>query len=195
MEFRHLNLKNCFLLSSHEKYKRLSFFLNFLLLLWHFIHYSLTCVPIHHHQWDSKTCRGVAKWWHLLFKGGRGMSTNGKACYDKLDKAIVALSWLDDCRQSTSLRAFFFLLLAGDSVTSFQNRSWGATDTPTHNHTPPSTPITPIAHHPYQRLSVICGQMKGGMWFWREKNKEKKKCKKPMKCKGTENSWVCVAKK
>lgn len=35
------------------------------------------------------------------------MSTNGKACYDKLDKAIVALSWLDDCVQSTSLRPFF----------------------------------------------------------------------------------------
>ncbi len=123
------------------------------------------------------------------------MSTNGKACYDKLDKAIVALSWLDDYTQSASLRAiFFFLPLARDSVTSFQSRSWGATDTPTHNYTSPSTPIAPMPHrhHPYQRLSVICGQMKGKMWFWRKKWGKEKKCKKPVKCKGTENSTECM---
>ena len=41
------------------------------------------------------------------FKGGQGMSANDKACYDKLDKAIVPLSRLDDCAQSTSLKTFF----------------------------------------------------------------------------------------
>lgn len=99
------------------------------------------------------------------FKGGQGMSTIAKACYDKLDKAIVALSWIGGCTQSAALRAFFFLHLARDSVTSFHSRSWGATDTPTHNYTSPSTPIAPMPRHhqPYQRLSVICGQMKGKM--------------------------------
>lgn len=68
------------------------------------------------------------------FKCGQGMSTNAKACYDKLDKVIVTLSWLDDFTQSTSLRAFFFLYLARES---FQSRSWRATDTLTHNYTSP----------------------------------------------------------
>lgn len=54
---------------------------------------------------DLQRCGRVLK---PLFKGGQGMSTNGEACYDKLDKAIVALSWLDDYAQSASLRAFFF---------------------------------------------------------------------------------------
>lgn len=69
------------------------------------------------------------------FKVEQGMSTNGEACYDKLDKAIVALSRLDDCTQSTSLRTFFSLHLARDS--SIQSGSWGASDTPTHNYTSP----------------------------------------------------------
>ena len=50
----------------------------------------------------------------------------------------------------------------------------------------------PRRHYPYQRLSVLCGQMKGKMWFWRKEKKkwgkEEKKCKKPLKCKGTEKS-------
>jgi len=95
---------------------------------------------------DSQMCNQVMK---PPFKGGRGMSANGKTCYDKLDKAIVALSWLDDYTQSASLRTFFFFgfHLARDSVTSFQKRSRGATDNPEshvalrphHSHGPSAT--------------------------------------------------------
>lgn len=132
------------------------------------------CLPPPVRLKDLQRCGQVMK---PPFKGGQGMSTNDKACYDKLDKAIVPLSRLDDCAQSTSLRTFFFLPLARDSVTSFQSRSWGATDTPTHNYTSPSTPIAPMPrrHYPYQRLSVLCGQMKGKMWFWRKKKMRKRK--------------------
>lgn len=39
----------------------------------------------------------------------QGLSTNAKACYDKLGEKVVALLWFDECAQSASLRLFFFL--------------------------------------------------------------------------------------
>lgn len=109
-------------------------------------------------------------------KGGRGMSTNGKACYDKLDKAIVALSWLDDCTQSISLRAFFSLFTWPEiqSHPFIAGPGEPLTPRPTITHHPPSPSLPcPLHPHPYQRLSVICGQMicdfEGG------KNEEKKR--------------------
>lgn len=35
------------------------------------------------------------------------MSTNAKACYDKLGEKVVALLWFDECTQSASLSFFF----------------------------------------------------------------------------------------
>lgn len=47
------------------------------------------------------------------------MSTNAKACYDKLGEKVVALLWFDECTQSASLINFFFFLhLAWNSVKS-----------------------------------------------------------------------------
>lgn len=81
---------------------------------------------------------------------------------------------------------FFFLHLAGDSVTSFQSRSWGS-----HWHPDPQNhPPLPLLPCPTSAISI-----KGLAWSvdrWRGKcdfeEKKKKKCKKPVKCKGTENS-------
>lgn len=71
------------------------------------------------------------------FKGGQGMSTIAKACYDKLDKAIVALSWIGGCTQSAALRAFFFFTWPGIQSHPFT--------------VGPGEPLTPrptITHHP-----------------------------------------------
>lgn len=45
------------------------------------------------------------------------MSTNAKACYDKLGEKVVALLWFDEYTQSASL-SFFSLHLAWNSVKS-----------------------------------------------------------------------------
>lgn len=125
-------------------------------------------------------------WW--------GMSTNREACYDKLDKAIVALLWLSDRTQSISLTAFFPPLLGQgfSHILSWQVlQSQWPPDLQSHIHPPsPSLPC-PLHHHLYQRLSVICEQMKGKMWLWRERFRERKECLKPMKCEGSElKSWL-----
>lgn len=41
-------------------------------------------------------------------KHRQGMSTNAKACYDKLGEKVVALLWFDECAQSVSLSFFSF---------------------------------------------------------------------------------------
>lgn len=61
-------------------------------------------------------CNAVMK---STVKHGQGLSTNAKACYDKLGEEVVAPLWFDECAQSASLR-FFFLHLAWNSVNSLK---------------------------------------------------------------------------
>lgn len=121
-------------------------------------------------------------------KGGRGTSTNREACYDKWDKATVALSRLDDGTQSILL----CLHLDRDSVTSLQSRFW-------RSNTPHPQSHTSLHPHLSQAPSPTSISIKGLAWSvdrWRGKcdlkkkklEKKGKKCKKAAKCKRKDNS-------
>ena len=101
------------------------------------------------------------------------MSTNGQACYDKLDKSIVELSWLDDCTQSISLRDFL-LFCFSFTWPGIQSHPFTAgpaeplTPRPTITHHPPS-PVAPMPHAPQPSTPI---PIKGLVWSvdrWRGK--------------------------
>lgn len=97
------------------------------------------------------------------YKGGRGMSTNNKGCYDKLDRAIVAVSRLDDCTQSAPLTALFSCLWLGIQSHPFMVGPGEPLTPRPRKHTSPQAPQrshTPTTTTHYQRLSTICGRMK-----------------------------------
>lgn len=114
------------------------------------------------------------------------MSTDAKACYDKLDKAIVALSWFDDCTQSTPLRTLFFLTRTKIQTHPFKSRSCRDSDKPLHNYTTPSSPLLPC---PFPLVPI-----KGLAWSvdrWRGKcDFEEKKWKTELeKKKNARSQW------
>lgn len=57
---------------------------------------------------DLQMCNSVMK---SSVNQRQGLSTNAKACYDKLGEKVVAPLWFDECAQSISLSDFFLSLL------------------------------------------------------------------------------------
>lgn len=63
-------------------------------------------IPPFQHQSNSKTCKCATQWWNTVNQR-QSLSTNAKACYDKLGEKVVAPLWFDKYAQKDFQRLIF----------------------------------------------------------------------------------------
>lgn len=102
----------------------------------------------------------------------------------------------DDCGTIVAWRLYtkrffenFFFSSLGQGFSHILSRAGPAKPLTLSDYTSPSTP-TPLHQCPYQRLSVVCGQMKGKMRFLRRNKNEKLNWKrKKMQASEVSGNW------